>query len=83
MEIEFVRRIKPPDRSRYFEICVTSVFSLVLTLKLGLSINSHSPGDDRMMELEAAMGNGGSPMPSQWLYLMRSTLNLDLNRSFS
>jgi hypothetical protein len=62
---------------------VTSVFSLVLTLKLGLSINSHSPGDDRMMELEAAMGNGGSPMPSQWLYLMSSTLNLDLNRSFS
>jgi hypothetical protein len=36
-----------------------------------------------MMELEAAMGNGGSPMPNQWLDLLSSTLNLDLNRSFS
>ncbi|EFX90269.1 hypothetical protein DAPPUDRAFT_94311 [Daphnia pulex] len=44
---------------------------------------NEDPGDDRMMELEAAMGNGGSPMPSQWLNLLSSTLNLDLNRSFS
>jgi hypothetical protein len=36
--------------------------------------------DDRMMELEAATGNGGSPMPSQWLKLLSSTLNLDLNQ---
>jgi hypothetical protein len=36
-----------------------------------------------MMELEAAMGNGGSLMSNQWLDLLSSTLNLDLNRSFS
>jgi hypothetical protein len=29
------------------------------------------------------MGNGGSPMSNQWLDLLSSTLNLDLNRSFS